>query len=97
MLKATIGLGVLAIPFSFQTVGLIPGIILLTFVIIIVTWSDWVVGTFKRNHPEVYSIPDIGRVLFGRWGEIWFMFCYVVCELSQIQSRRERERKMADE
>ncbi|TXT12573.1 uncharacterized protein COLE_02983 [Cutaneotrichosporon oleaginosum] len=78
MLKATIGLGVLAIPYSFQTVGLIPGIILLTFVIVIVTWSDVVVGTFKQNHPDVYSIPDIGRVLFGRAGEWFFTAAYVI-------------------
>jgi amino acid permease len=57
MLKATIGLGVLAIPYSFQTVGLIPGILLLTFVIIIVTWSDVVVGTFKQNHPGASRLP----------------------------------------
>lgn len=81
MLKATIGLGVLAIPYSFQTVGLIPGVILLTFIVIIVTWSDYVVGTFKQNHPDIYSIPDIGRVLFGRAGEYFFTFAYMTCKL----------------
>lgn len=80
MVKATIGIGVLAIPFSFQTVGLIPGVILLTFIIMIVTWSDHVVGTFKQNHPDVYSLPDVGRVLFGRPGEIFFFFAFLICE-----------------
>jgi hypothetical protein len=40
------------------------------------TWSDYVVGTFKRNHPEVYSMADVGYVLAGKWGREAFSFMY---------------------
>ncbi|WWC88935.1 uncharacterized protein L201_003850 [Kwoniella dendrophila CBS 6074] len=70
MTKTQIGLGVLSIPFVLQTLGLIPGIICLLAVAIITTWSDYVVGTFKRNHPDVYGVDDVGYLLFrGKVGK----------------------------
>ncbi|KAI9369816.1 transmembrane amino acid transporter protein-domain-containing protein [Aspergillus egyptiacus] len=68
MLKAQIGLGVLSIPQVFDTVGLIPGIIILLVISAMTAWSGWLVGVFKMRHPEVYGIDDIGRMLFGRVG-----------------------------
>ncbi|KAL1412223.1 hypothetical protein Q8F55_003234 [Vanrija albida] len=78
MSKATIGIGVLGIPFSLQVVGLIPGLIYLTAVMTIITWSNAVLGQFKRNHPEVYSIADAGRVIGGRAGYEFFFAAFLI-------------------
>lgn len=34
-------------------------------VAILTTWCGHVVGTFKRNHPEVYAMDGVGYVLAG--------------------------------
>ncbi|WWC94410.1 hypothetical protein V866_001252 [Kwoniella sp. B9012] len=64
MMKTQVGLGVLGIPYVLQTLGLVPGIICLLAVATITTWSDYVVGAFKLNHPEVYGVDDVGFLLF---------------------------------
>ncbi|WVW84350.1 hypothetical protein I302_106384 [Kwoniella bestiolae CBS 10118] len=63
MTKTQIGLGVLGIPYVLHTLGLVPGIICLLAVASITTWSDYVVGTFKLKHPEVYGVDDVGFLL----------------------------------
>lgn len=70
MMKTQIGLGVLSIPLVFDTLGMIPGIIVLIAIAVITTWSDYVVGIFKINHPEVYGIDDVGKMIFGKPGQI---------------------------
>ncbi|KAF5266330.1 hypothetical protein FOXYS1_2833 [Fusarium oxysporum] len=68
MTKTQIGLGVLSIPQTFDALGLIPGIICLIVVSAITTWSDYMIGVFKRRHPQVYGIDDAGQLMFGRIG-----------------------------
>ncbi|KAJ5263661.1 hypothetical protein N7478_011266 [Penicillium angulare] len=68
MVKTQLGLGVLSIPQVFDTLGMIPGIIIVLAISGITTWSNWMVGIFKARHPEVYGIDDVGRMLFGRIG-----------------------------
>ncbi|KAI3391201.1 hypothetical protein diail_7779 [Diaporthe ilicicola] len=77
MMKTQIGLGVMSIPTVFDTLGIIPGIICLILIGIITTWSGYVVGVFKRRHPEVYGIDDAGALMFGRIGREFFgaAFC----------------------
>ncbi|KAK4630125.1 N amino acid transport system protein [Fulvia fulva] len=70
MLKTQIGLGVLGIPLVFDTVGMVPGVICLLAIAIMTTWSDYIVGVFKINHPEVYGIDDVGGLLMGKAGYI---------------------------
>jgi len=62
MMKTEVGLGVLSIPEAFDTLGMIPGIIILLAIGGITTWSSYVVGQFKLNHPQVYGIPDVGKL-----------------------------------
>jgi amino acid permease len=52
-MKTQIGLGVLSITLVFDTLGMIPGIIVLIAIAVITKWSDYVVGLFKLNHPKV--------------------------------------------
>ena len=68
MMKAQIGLGILSIPSAFHVLGIIPGIICHLAIAVITTWSDYIIGTFKLNHPEVYGIDDAAGLLFGRVG-----------------------------
>ncbi|KAL3467058.1 transmembrane amino acid transporter protein-domain-containing protein [Aspergillus heterothallicus] len=77
MMKSQIGLGVLSIPSAFDTLGLIPGLICMLTIAVITTWSDYIVGVFKLNHREVYSIGDAGGIMFGRIGRVLFgsAFC----------------------
>ncbi|CAI7655234.1 unnamed protein product [Penicillium manginii] len=68
MVKTQIGLGVLSMPKVFDTLGIIPGIILLIVIAGMTTWSNWMIGVFKLLHPAVYGIDDVGKMLFGRIG-----------------------------
>jgi amino acid permease len=83
MMKTQIGLGVLSIPAAFDTLGLVPGVICLLAVAVITTWSDYMVGSFKLKHREVYSIDDAGGLMFGPIGrEVFgFVFCLCTCIL----------------
>lgn len=80
MMKTQIGLGVLSIPAVLDTLGLVPGIICLWTIAIITTWSDYIVGTFKLRHPDVYSIDDVGYKLFGSVGREIFGLAFILCE-----------------
>ncbi|KAH1273633.1 hypothetical protein KXW98_003570 [Aspergillus fumigatus] len=77
MMKTQIGLGVLSIPSVFDTVGMIPGVILLCIVASIAAWTSYVVGVFKINHRQVYGIDDAGGLMFGAIGKEIFAtaFC----------------------
>ncbi|KAF4461758.1 Transmembrane amino acid transporter [Fusarium albosuccineum] len=68
LMKTQIGLGVLSMPVVFDTLGIVPGIIMLLVIAGITTWSDFMVGVFKLRHRHVYGIDDVGQMLFGRIG-----------------------------
>ena len=80
MLKTQIGLGVLSIPSVFNTLGLIPGVILLLVIAVMTSWSNYIVGVFKLAHPDVYGIDDVGRKLFGRAGYEFFGITFALCK-----------------
>lgn len=86
MMKSQIGLGVLSIPAVFDTVGLIPGILLLLTIGSITTWSNFVIGSFKIRHREVYSIDDAGELMFGRIGREILGAVYCLCKLRREAS-----------
>ncbi|KAJ5190233.1 uncharacterized protein N7498_009218 [Penicillium cinerascens] len=70
MMKTQIGLGVLSIPVAFDSLGVIPGVIVLCAIAAITTWSDYIIGVFKLRHREVYGIDDVGELLLGKPGRI---------------------------
>ncbi|KAL4910381.1 hypothetical protein BDW74DRAFT_165438 [Aspergillus multicolor] len=78
MMKTQIGLGVLSIPSAFDVLGLIPGMICMLVIAAITTWSDYMIGVFKLNHREVYSIADAGGLMFGKPGKAFFGGAYVL-------------------
>ncbi|EEU46185.1 uncharacterized protein NECHADRAFT_38659 [Fusarium vanettenii 77-13-4] len=81
MTKTQIGLGVLSIPATFDALGLIPGVICLVVISAITTWSDYMIGVFKKRHPEVYGLDDAGFMMFGKIGRevfaLIFMFYWI--------------------
>lgn len=81
MMKTQVGLGVLSIPAVFDVLGIVPGIICLIVIAAITTWSDYMVGVFKRNHPQVYGIDDAGFLIFGRIGREIFGIAFCLCML----------------
>lgn len=80
MMKTQIGLGVLSIPVAFNSLGVIPGVIVLCLIAGITTWSDFIIGTFKLRHREVYGIDDVGELLFGKAGRIVLGTAFCLCK-----------------
>merc|ERR1712093_846698 len=76
LMKPQIGLGVLAIPSVFHTLGLAPGIICLIVIGALTTWTDYYIGVFKLKHPSVYSVADCGMIMFGPIGREIFGIGY---------------------
>ncbi|KAJ9106704.1 hypothetical protein QFC20_004035 [Naganishia adeliensis] len=76
MIKTQIGLGVLAIPSVMHTLGVVPGVITILLVAAMTTWAAYVVGSFKRRHPEVYTLADVGQLMFGPVGREVFGALY---------------------
>ena len=82
MMKTQIGLGVLSFPSVFDTLGIIPGVILLCVIAGITTWSDYIVGVFKLNHRHIYGVDDVGQLLFGPIGKEVLATAFMGCEYS---------------
>ncbi|WOO81568.1 N amino acid transport system protein [Vanrija pseudolonga] len=77
--KANIGLGVLSIPFVFQVLGIVPGIIVILVLHCMFAYSAAAIGPFKANHPEVYGVAEAGFVVGGRWAkEVLYVFFYML-------------------
>jgi amino acid permease len=66
MMKTQVGLGVLSIPQAFNVLGLGPGVVCVTIIAAITTWSDYMVGVFKLNHPDVNESSPGERI---KWSE----------------------------
>ena len=88
MLKTMIGLGVLGIPSALDTLGIVPGVIIICTIATIITWSDYIVGTFKQRHPTVYGIDDAMGLIFGRWGREIYGAIFCICESTRDNIRR---------
>lgn len=86
MIKTQIGLGVLSIPSAFDALGLVPGVICLLTAGGMITWGNYVVGKFKIRHPQVYSIVDVGEMLFGRIGREIFCVLFLLCEFDAFKA-----------
>lgn len=88
MMKTQLGLGVLSIPAVFDTVGIVPGVILVCVIGGITTWSDYMVGVFKLKHRGVYGVDDVGGMLAGRIGREVLGGSFCLCRYSPFVSCR---------
>lgn len=64
--KSQIGLGLLGLPLTLHSLGLIPGLICLCGLCLLTTWTGLVVGNFRLAHPQIHSIGDATYLMFGR-------------------------------
>jgi amino acid permease len=78
LINLQIGLGALSMPRTLHTIGLVPGILVIFGVALITTWADMIIGIFKRAHPSVYTMADVGQILFGKPGREIMGFAYWV-------------------
>ncbi|GAA5832495.1 hypothetical protein JCM11251_001346 [Rhodosporidiobolus azoricus] len=76
LIKSQIGVGVLSLPSAFETLGLVPGIIILVSFAVFATWADIYQARYKIKHPTVYSLQDAGKLMFGRIGSEVFGTAY---------------------
>ncbi|KAL1405758.1 hypothetical protein Q8F55_007431 [Vanrija albida] len=86
MFKSNIGLGILSLPFVFQTLGLVPGVLVLLVVQSIVCYCARSIGSFKRNHPATYGLPDAGSVFGGRWVREYLYVFFLVDMVTTVSS-----------
>ncbi|CAO1633175.1 unnamed protein product [Parajaminaea phylloscopi] len=92
--KLQFGLGILGVPLTFHTLGLVPGIITLLILSAITSWTGVILGDFRNSHPDVQSIGDAAFRLFGTPGReaagvaFWLLytFCYGSAALSLTQA-----------
>ena len=80
MIKTQIGLGVLSIPSAFDALGVIPGVLCMIGIGGTITWGNYVVGRFRLNHPEVYSIVDVGEMMGGKFGKEFMSVAFMLCK-----------------
>lgn len=65
-------------PYILHTFGFVPGIIIICVVAVVTSWADYVVGIFKMQYPEVYSLADVCFIMWGPIGrEISGFFFWV--------------------
>ncbi|KAL7411377.1 transmembrane amino acid transporter protein-domain-containing protein [Mrakia frigida] len=76
MMKSQIGLGVLSLPNTMNTLGYVPGILLVIFLGIITTYGDYEIGRFRNRYAGVHSVGDVGFVMGGVIGREVLGWCY---------------------
>ncbi|KAL7416385.1 transmembrane amino acid transporter [Mrakia frigida] len=68
LLKSQVGLGVLSLPHVLNSVGYVPGMLLILVLGVITTYGDYEIGRFGRVYGGVHSVGDVGYILAGVWG-----------------------------
>lgn len=68
MIAETISLGILSLPSTVATLGLVPSIILIVGLGSLATYTGFVLGQFKLRYPHIHNMADAGEVLMGRFG-----------------------------
>lgn len=68
LIVEAIALGSLSIPSSFATLGMVPGVICSLGLGLVAIYTSHVVGQVKLKFPQIAHYPDVGTLMFGRWG-----------------------------
>jgi len=67
MVAETISLGILSLPAAIAKLGLIPGILCISILGFLATYSGYVIGQWKLKYPKTLSFADVGEQLGGKW------------------------------
>ncbi|CAO1623198.1 unnamed protein product [Sympodiomycopsis kandeliae] len=62
--KLQIGIGVIGLPGTFDTLGFFPGLLSLILLCIITTYTGILAGKIRLHYPEIHSPAELGGVLF---------------------------------
>ncbi|KAB8246561.1 transmembrane amino acid transporter protein-domain-containing protein [Aspergillus flavus] len=68
MIAETVSVGVLSLPATLASIGLIPAIILIVGLGIVTTYSGYTIAQFRHKYPYVHSMADAGFILMGPIG-----------------------------
>lgn len=82
MIAEIISNGMLSLPSSLATVGMVPGLILIIFLGVFAAYTSVLLVRFKLRHPEVHNMGDAGKIMFGVIGREVFAFgtlLFAVC------------------
>jgi amino acid permease len=69
-------LAIMSFPYSYATLGMVPGLILTVIVALFVQYTSLVLWEFCLRHPEVRDVCDIGQMLF--FGKTWAWYATAV-------------------
>ncbi|KAF5020005.1 hypothetical protein F66182_7970 [Fusarium sp. NRRL 66182] len=64
-----IGLGILGLPSTLKTLGLIPGIIAIVGIGAVSWYTAYELLQYYRKYPQVINVVDMTRIVGGRWLE----------------------------
>ena len=67
MVAETISLGILSLPAAIAKLGLVPGILCISILGFLATYSGYVIGQWKLKYPKTLSFADVGHQLGGKW------------------------------
>lgn len=82
MIAEIVSNGMLSLPSSLATVGMVPGLILIIFLGVFAAYTSVLLVRFKLRHPEVHNMGDAGKIMFGFIGREVFSFgtlLFAVC------------------
>jgi amino acid permease len=77
-------MGLLAMPFTYNILGLYPGLVVTVLSAICCTFSLWFLYRFSAEY-NVQSYPELGAKVFGKAGEVAcvaMMFLLVLCPVT---------------
>ncbi|KAF4557005.1 Transmembrane amino acid transporter-like protein 4 [Elsinoe fawcettii] len=65
-------LAIMSFPYSYATLGLVPGLILTLVIALTVAYTSLTIWEMCLRHPECKDVVDVAEILFGnKWGR-WF-------------------------
>lgn len=59
MIAETISLGILALPSTLGTLGMVPGIVLILGLGVLSTYTGYIIGQFRLVYPWVCIFPSL--------------------------------------
>ncbi|PWY69113.1 hypothetical protein BO70DRAFT_322909 [Aspergillus heteromorphus CBS 117.55] len=72
MIAESVSLGVLSLPATMTSLGLVPSLILIVGLGILALYTGLVIGWFRERHPFIHNLADAGEILMGRFGRELF-------------------------
>lgn len=72
MIAESVSLGVLSLPATLATIGLVPAVILIVGLGLIALYTGYTIGQFRQRYPHIHNLADAGEILLGAFGRELF-------------------------